>query len=148
MAVAMDEALSHFGVKGMKWGVRKEDVNTAVSSLSRRNTDPTKKKFNKDIKTAGGLHGLSDADLKKKLNRLEMEKKYSKMLAEDSERRKAGLLAVGKILGEVGKVALPVLLEHYLKNKGGASSAANGVYRTTAVVQQKVIEGATKQIGG
>jgi hypothetical protein len=57
--------LKHHGVKGMKWGVRKDR-----GSRSPKKSGPAKAK----------AHELSDEELKKAVARMEMEKKYHDLL--------------------------------------------------------------------
>lgn len=59
-----DDELAHYGVLGMKWGRRK---GSAVKSADKKK----KAAMKKDVKKR---RLLSDADLKKKLERIKMEK--------------------------------------------------------------------------
>jgi hypothetical protein len=133
------EALAHFGIKGMRWGVRNasgisNDVAKAASGLRR---DPTKEEHKAQVSAAGGLHKVSDKDLKNMLQRLENEKKFQAFMQADAERRKQGLKTVAHILGQIGKIVLPIAL----------GVAANRVvnnaapFRTSAFINRKVIEG-------
>lgn len=56
-----EEFLSHYGVKGQKWGVRK-----------RRNEAARKKQFS----PANRARKMSEKDLKEAIARMELEKKY------------------------------------------------------------------------
>lgn len=144
-------ALAHFGVKGMKWGVRREHINAARTIGSQSGAaakglrrDVTKKQFRKTVDKTGGLHKVSDDKLKKMLERMEMERKFTRMMDEDKARRAAGLKAVGKILGVAGKLALPVILTGF----AAKTAATNPVFRTTAtVVGKRALETGMKVIG-
>ena len=64
--------LEHYGVKGMRWGVRKGSGSTAART--RYTKAPNK---------------LSDSELKKRITRMETEKKYNQLNRKDvSEGRK------------------------------------------------------------
>lgn len=131
------EYLEHFGVKGMRWGVRNsgaiaKDVSKAASGLRR---DPTKEAHKTQVSAAGGLHKVSDKDLKVMLQRLENEKKFQTFMQADAERRKQGLKTTVHILGQIGKVVLPIALSI------AANRAMNnrGTFRTSAYVSRPAI---------
>ena len=71
------DELYHHGVKGMQWGVRKEVFNT-LGKTSRE----TAKKFgsNHKLQASGSAldkaKSMSDAELKKRATRLELENRY------------------------------------------------------------------------
>lgn len=114
--------LAHFGKKGMKWGVSKTHEHTARTlakdasktagavGAARSTKSQTKVAFKTKVKTAGGLHAVSDKELKSMLSRLDMESKYSKIVNEDAAKRAEGRKAVLKFLGGVGKIALPLIV--------------------------------------
>lgn len=76
MDVAMGDRvlqfLSHHGVKGMKWGVRK--------SRSAKSGTTTRTKFKKPP------HKLSDAEINKRIKRMELEKKYNQLNKKDASK--------------------------------------------------------------
>lgn len=77
--------LMHYGVLGMKWGVRrksKNSVETASSSKSRSVKD------------------LSDAELRQILNRYNMEKQYAQLTAKE---KSAGAKFVTDVLTNAAK---------------------------------------------
>lgn len=93
----MGNYLVHYGVLGMKWGRRKSKANKFSQSSSKRTTtiSSTKKKAKKKVK----IKELSDADLQKKINRLQMEKRYRDLKKDEIS---AGRKMVGEILKKVG----------------------------------------------
>ena len=104
------EKLEHTGVIGMKWGVRKgPSANTKV----RRD----RAKMHKNRRT------MSDSDLKKAVNRMQMEKKLKTLVEEDlipgklaanDFLSKAGATFVGAAAGAAGAA----LVKSYLAKKG------------------------------
>jgi 2'-5' RNA ligase len=62
-----EEFLEHFGVKGMKWGVRKAQLGTAVGNVKRRNADRQFKRRAKTADTAIDLMGEAREGLAKDL---------------------------------------------------------------------------------
>ena len=70
--------LIHYGVKGMKWGVRRTDAQLArvrgkTSESQPAHEDYKKAHDSKSVKT------MSDAELRSRLNRLQMEQQYTKL---------------------------------------------------------------------
>lgn len=82
-------ALEHFGVKGMKWGVRKD-------RKSSRPRDP-ESQFVKDVRKKK-VSTLSNEDLRRASNRLQLEVNYTSL----KKQREAQSLG-GKIVQKVGK---------------------------------------------
>lgn len=76
--------LYHYGVLGMKWGVRKSrnSGGSSARKKSSRDTEDSRIKGSrkKDVKNR---RKLSDADLKKKIERLKMEKQLKELTAEE-----------------------------------------------------------------
>lgn len=71
-----DIALYHYGIKGMKWGVRryqnKDGTYTAAG----------KKRREKSISPREEAKSLSDDELRKRINRMNMEKQYVNLINE------------------------------------------------------------------
>ena len=104
------EELAHFGVIGMKWGVRK---GPSADTKVRRN----RAKMHKNRRT------LSDAELKKAVSRMQMEKKLKTLVEDDlipgkmaakEFLSKTGSAFVGAAAGAAGAA----LVKSYLDKKG------------------------------
>lgn len=115
MPESIDDILAHHGVKGMKWGVRKNRSNPTAVTLNSR---PGRK-----IKTSGGqnqpasrdakaaarirqrakassVDSLSNADLKALVNRMQLERQYSQL---KSDRAGFGERFAKGVLQKVGQ---------------------------------------------
>ena len=98
----MDE-LYHHGIKGMRWGIRryqKEDGSLTPAGKKRKSEslheDYIKSHTRKSSKS------MSDAELRSRINRLEMERKYTQL---STERINKGKAYVNKSIKALGSVA-------------------------------------------
>ena len=96
-----NEELIHYGVKGMKWGIRKDrssstgsktqkltakdysdikkgidDTNRSVSSYSNYRANKQKRKAVKNATKGIDLDSMSDKELREVVNRMNMEQQY------------------------------------------------------------------------
>jgi len=117
---SVDDVLAHFGVKGMKWGVRKR------SSSSSGPTDVVvKTKPGKRVSTSGGkshpasedalrvavsrqkarkssTDSLSTKELRELVDRMNLEQQYSK-LTTSNKKKSAGAKFAQEIVGNIAK---------------------------------------------
>lgn len=95
MTMSVDEFIEHHGVKGMRWGQR-----TSRSSVSK--SKPTARtKFEKSPTR------LSDADLNRRVKRMEVEKRYNDLNKKDVSE---GHKFASDILKNTGKTVATTLL--------------------------------------
>ena len=105
----MSNELMHYGVLGMRWGVRRYKnkdgtLTTAGKKRLSKDKDKAEKKERKvALKTR---RSLSDEYLKKKIERLKMEKEFKNLTEEDISH---GRKYVGEIMSSAGKKALGVV---------------------------------------
>lgn len=105
--------LMHFGVKGMKWGVRKKRIKDAKRWTSKKQAK---------------IDGMSDDQLKKANNRLRLEKEYRQLTQTKLEKYRK---RVGKAAEEAAFNTLQNALQRGFKsaaNRGG-SAAIRGAKR-------------------
>lgn len=80
----LDSILAHYGVRGMKWGVRKDSPSARASKLS-------------------------DDELRTKVNRMNLERSYRSLAADQSKQNRTllekGRDLVVEIVGNAGKTA-------------------------------------------
>lgn len=94
----IENFLAHYGVRGMKWGVRKGVVNPRLQRTKKENKIRTERKDARRKRQT-----LSDKDLDKYIKRLESEKKLKSLLDDDLT---PGKSAVQQVLRNSGtKVA-------------------------------------------
>lgn len=96
----MENELYHYGVLGMKWGVRRTPAQLAKSNgkVKRKSEDNAKKSDMK--KAVKSRRTLSDADLKKRIERIKMEKQLKDLTAEEIS---PGKKFVSEVLSSSGK---------------------------------------------
>lgn len=96
----LDDTLAHFGIKGMKWGVRRSSTQGGSSSEDHDNAAAAKAKASK-----GGAKALSNKELQDLVTRINLEQQYSKLVppSKSTVVLKKGGEIVGNILLGVGK---------------------------------------------
>lgn len=90
----LDDVLEHYGIKGMRWGVRRTDEQLARARGRRRSSrrekspdaaaaEEAKKKAKK-----GGVSSLSNQELKKLNERLNLEQNYERLTSTKDNKNK------------------------------------------------------------
>lgn len=97
-----EEMLEHHGIKGQKWGVRrfqnKDGTRTALGKKRESSPDAKEKEARKaDVKNR---RTMSDADLKKRIERMRLEKEYKTLVDEDTAPGKRYVSGILSAAGE------------------------------------------------
>jgi hypothetical protein len=92
----VEDFLEHYGVKGMRWGVKK--ANNRVRFTGKSKTQTTYKK---------PAHKLTDRELQARVKRLETERKYNDL---NREQLSAGRRLATEILTNSGRKAATTIL--------------------------------------
>lgn len=72
----VDDFLEHYGVAGMRWGVRKSSVSTSSGGKKPKiSNDAKRAEFTKSKMKKGGVKALSDKEIVALQKRLDLEKK-------------------------------------------------------------------------
>lgn len=94
----MSSTLYHFGIKGMKWGIRRyQNKDGSLTAEGRQ-------RYNDDYKrahTGKKVSEMSDAELRTINNRLQMERQYANLTKKTSK----GKQIVNQIVGIAGTIS-------------------------------------------
>ena len=135
--------LAHYGVKGMRWGKRKN--KPSISDLSdeylkaRNERARLEATYKRDtVRTNTKLaqpKRLSDAELKARINRLTMEKTYNELTKGDRDRQAAGRKKVFDVMTVVAQNLLTDLIKTGAKTAWdyGSGSTTKDVQFTPAL---------------
>ena len=94
--------LMHYGVPGMKWGVRRTPAQFRRKPSNKKST-PDQKVRKERKSDLNKRRTMSDADLKKKIERMKLEKEFKSLTQEDIA---PGRKFVTEIMSSAGKKAL------------------------------------------
>jgi len=100
----LEETLAHFGIKGMKWGVRRPvgSSGRVEGGAHGSSSDAERaKEYHTRAKTQG-THVLSNQELQHLTNRLNLEQQYSRLTSTGSRTSKGAKFAK-EILAQVAK---------------------------------------------
>lgn len=94
--------LYHFGIKGMKWGVRRyqNKDGTLTNAGRKRRQENTHDDYRK-VHDKKSIKSMSDAELRNRNNRLQMEKQYRDL----TKRTNKGKKIVQAFIGTAGTIA-------------------------------------------
>lgn len=80
----MDNSLIHYGTKGMKWGIRRyQNKDGSLTPAGKKRYSEDESEDYKKAHSGKSVKTMSDAELRSRLNRLQMEQQYSKLSSSD-----------------------------------------------------------------
>lgn len=140
----MTGTIAHFGVKGMKWGVRK--------ATTRGSTPPSKRKPKaegegtaSEHRQSMGMHAMSDTELRNAINRIKLQREYAQLTAPPPKEKSRGRQVVENIIygsaEAAGKKVLTGALTNALNNVLPPALREAPKKSKTDEVAEKVLKG-------
>lgn len=140
----MTGTIAHFGVKGMKWGVRK--------ATTRGSTPPSKRKpkgegegTSTEHRQSMGMHAMSDTELRNAINRIKLQREYAQLTAPPPKEKSRGRQVVENIIygsaEAAGKKVLTGALTNVLNNVLPPALREAPKKSKTDEVAEKVLKG-------
>lgn len=113
-----EQALVHYGILGMKWGVRrsKAELARARGKKTSDSGDDSDDKKQTTAKRSKSISEMSDDELRKTVQRLQLEKQYRDL---NPKQVSAGQKIVDKILKDVVVPAATEVGRNFLKEEFG-----------------------------
>lgn len=96
--MTQENTLLHYGVKGMRWGVRRKDTGSAEPPSA----DAQKVTELLGRSKTSGTNALTNAELQAAISRMNLEQQFSR-LVEQTTPKSAGRKFAEALLGEIGK---------------------------------------------
>lgn len=99
--------LYHHGILGMKWGIRRyqnKDGTLTNAGKRRKKQVPESHEDYKKAHDKKSVRSMSDAELRSRLNRLQMEQNYKKLSKEQVAKGKAAASKIFKVATTIATV--------------------------------------------
>lgn len=104
--------IAHYGVKGMRWGVRRKNVGSADEKVV--STDAAKAAGAREKAKKQGKQALSNDEMQALVNRMNLEKQLSQLTP--PTRTQAGAKYVSKLLSRHGNRQVDALIDYGVKS--------------------------------
>ena len=135
------DILAQFGIKGMKWGVRK--------ATTRGSTPPSKRKPKEEPaaekRQSLDMHAMSDTELRNAINRIKLQREYAQLTAPPPKEKSRGRQVVENIVygsaEAAGKKVLTGALTNVLNNVLPPALREAPKKSKTDEVAEKVLKG-------
>lgn len=103
----MEIYIQHHGVKGMKWGVRKEIARSTSEGLneSSRLASTVGSRIGASKKTKANTSKMSDEELRRRINRMNMERQYANLNPSKAKKGAAFAATALSVMGSVASIA-------------------------------------------
>lgn len=140
----VEDYLAHFGVKGMRWGVRKKLQNSKSSLSSKIRTTRDRHIHPRETRQARAVRRdreylrklpvryLTNEELKSRLSRAKMEKELRDIEHENTQKARKVVQDVvqregSKLVSEVVKTGVGVAKSQFLSERASKNSISDGI---------------------
>ena len=106
--------LRHYGILGMRWGVRRSEKELARARAKTKVDIDEIDSVHDDYKKAhssGRVHAMSDAELRARINRIQMESQYRQLT---TPQKSAGQKFVSEVLTNAAKQTATKYVSKYM----------------------------------
>lgn len=104
-----NQTLVHYGILGMKWGVRRSEAQLARARGSKK-SESKKETAKTETKKSKSISEMSDDEIRRSINRLQLEKQYREMIKQP--------ISEAQAKSDRGKKIAADILENSVKNIG------------------------------
>lgn len=129
-----EKVLSHYGVKGMRWGVIRDTVTTGITKAYTPSEDAISTQKVMLRAKVGGVSNLSDKELQRTITRMNLERQYKELYGERQLTRRGARWAAN-FLTDVLKDAAGSWIRNPFSNP-----APNTTYRTKAFIDMPALD--------
>lgn len=137
-----NNSIRHHGIVGMKWGIRrfqnKDGTRTAAGKKRYNDSDSdteTKIKTKNVSKQKKSIKDLTDDELREKISRLELEKRFKDLSKGDEPRQSKGKAFVMDVLEKSGKNIATQLVTYAMGR--AVNTAFKDVFNDKSIVNPK-----------
>ena len=81
-----DDFLEHYGIKGMRWGIRRKNPSGGTTSVAPASDDVERARRTYATVRTHGTKAVSNKDLQDLINRLNLEAQYTQVIAKNTHR--------------------------------------------------------------
>lgn len=127
----LDEILEHYGVPGMKWGVRRSEAQLAKARANRKKAEDKERSAEEKVASKSGSSSdsgkssskkakpseMSDEELRTALNRMNMERQYTQMTASPPSRMSQAKKIAGEIALNSSKQVLTEVAKSHMMTR-------------------------------